>query len=120
METLSLVVGQTYYRLTFADMEMTIPGIEPLVYAGVHKSSQGELLPTFQDTISYTWVGGYPGPYRHGQDIDVTLYPMKEDEAAEMLSLSEVVQKINELFFRAERLGFPTLKPPRIPPDNAA
>ncbi len=99
---------------------MTIPGIEPLVFSGMHESSQGELLPTFQDTISYTWVGCYPGPYRRGQDIDVALYPMKEAEAAEMLSLSEVVGKINELFVRAERLGFPTLKPPRIPPGNAA
>ena len=120
METSSLVVGQTYYRLAFADMDMTIPGLEPLVYIGVRESSKGELLPTFQDTISYTWVGGYPGPYRRDQIVDVTLYPMKDDEAADMLSISEVVQKINELFVRAEGLGFPTLKPRRIPPGEAA
>ena len=119
METSALVIGQTYYRLTFADVDMTIPAIEPLVYAGLHESSQGDLLPTFQDTISYTWVGGYPGPYRDGQDIDVALYPMRAAEAAEMLSLSEVVQKINELFVRAERLGFPALKTPHIAPGNA-
>ena len=120
METSLLIVGQTYYRLTFADMDMTAPGIEPLVYVGVHESSQGELLPTFQDTISYTWVGSCPGPYRHHEDIDVTLYPMKEEEAAEMLSISEVVQKISEVFARAKRLGFPKLKPPRFPLSNAA
>lgn len=120
MKISSLVVGQTYYRLTFADVDMTIPGLEPLVYAGVHACSQGELLPTFQDTISYTWVGAYPGPYRPDQDVDVTLHPMKEDEAAEMLSLSEVVQKFNELFARAERLGFPMLKPRRVPPGDPA
>ncbi len=98
---------------------MTMPGIEPLVYVGLHES-QGELLPTFQDTISYAWVGGYPGPYRRGRDIEVTLHPMKEAQAAEMLSLSEVVEKFNELLTRAERLEFPTLKLPRIPPGDAA
>ncbi|MFZ2990185.1 hypothetical protein [Ideonella sp.] len=120
METSLLIVGQTYYRLTFADVDMTIPAIEPLVYAGVHPSSQGKLLPTFQDTVSYTWVGAYPGPYRGDQSIDVTLHPMTDAEAAEMLALSEVVLKVNELFVRAERQGFPMLKPPRIPPHNAA
>ena len=119
MKTSSLVVGKTYYRLTFADVDMTIPGVEPLVYVGVHESSQGELLPTFQDTISYTWVGGYPGPYKSGQNIDVTLHPMAEPEASEMLSLAEVVQEINEVFDRAEGLGFPALKSPRVPPGNA-
>jgi hypothetical protein len=119
METSALVPGRTYYRLTFADPDMTMPGLEPLVYVGLHES-EGEILPTFQDTISYTWVGGYPGPFKREQDIEVMLFPMKTEEAAEMLSLAEAVAEINELFGRAERLGFPVLRLPRIPPSDAA
>jgi hypothetical protein len=119
MNISSLVVGQTYYRLAFADTDMTMPSVEPLVYLGLLESN-GQLLATFQDTISYAWVGRYPGPYKQEQNIEVTLDPMKAHEAAEMLSLAELVEEINELVARAERLGFPTLRFPSIPPSGAA
>ena len=113
MDTAALVPGCTYYRLTFADPDMTMPGLEPLVYIGKH-DSDGSMLHTFQDTISYTWVGRYPGPFRPNQDVEISLYPMQEEEASTMLSLAEVVTEINELSARAERLSFPVLKVPRV------
>ena len=119
MDTSALAPGSTYYRLTFADPDMTMPGLEPLVYIGKH-DSDGSMLHTFQDTISYTWVGRYPGPFKPDQDMEVCLYPMQEDEAALMLSLAEVVAKVGEMFSLAERLGFPVLKVPRIKPSDAA
>ncbi len=88
---------------------MTMPGVEPLIYIGLH-DSDGSMLHTFQDTISYSWVGRYPGPFRPGQDIEVSLYPMQVEEASTLLSLAEVVAKLNELYARAERLNFPVLK----------
>jgi hypothetical protein len=108
MDTSALISGGTYYRITFADPALTIPGLEPLVYIGLH-DSDGAMLHTFQDTISYTWVGRYPGPYESNQDMEISLYPMQEKEAAAMLSLAEVVAQMSELFARAQRLAFPIL-----------
>ena len=96
-----------------------MPGLEPLVYVGLHES-EGSILHTFQDTISYTWMGRYPGPFKPNQDMEVLLYPMRTEEAVAMLSLAEVVTEINELSVRAERLRFPTLKLPRLSPNDAA
>jgi len=113
MNNAALVPGHTYYRLTFADPEMTMPGVEPLVYIGRH-DAEGEMLHTFQDTISYTWVGRYPGPFRPDQDMDVSLYPMKDEEAETMHSFEGLLAELNELAARAERLRFPALKPARV------
>jgi hypothetical protein len=118
MDTSALISGGTYYRITFADPALTMPGLEPLVYIGLH-DSDGTLLHTFQDTISYTWVGRYPGPFRSNQDMEISLYPMQEKEAAAMLSLAEVVEKVGELFARAQRLGFPTLLAARVTSSDA-
>jgi hypothetical protein len=119
MDDSALIPGRTYYRLTFADPNMTMPGVEPLVYIGRH-DSDGKMLHTFQDTISYTWVGRYPGPFRADQDIEVSLYSMSDPEAEGMLSLANVLSEFKKLEARAERLGFPELKPPHVPPRGAA
>ena len=119
MQTSALIHGCTYYRLTFADPEMTMPSLEPLVYVGLH-DSDGSMLHTFQDTISYAWMGRFPGPFKPHKDMEVLLHPMREEEAAAMLSLAEVVTKINELYVRAEGLQFPLLKVPRLSPKDAA
>jgi hypothetical protein len=119
MNDSALIPGQTYYRLTFADPDMTMPGIEPLVYIGRHESD-GKMLHTFQDTISYTWVGRYPGPFRPDQDMEVSLYPMDDPEGEGMLSFSDLFSKLKELEARAKQLAFPELKPARVPPRGAA
>jgi len=98
---------------------MTMPGVEPLVYIGRHES-EGEMRHTFQDTISYTWVGRYPGPLRPDQDIEVLLYPIKDEEAGTILSFAEMVSEIGGLPALAEQLGFPMLKPAQASPNDAA
>jgi hypothetical protein len=118
MDTSALISGSTYYRITFADPALTMPGLEPLVYIGLH-DSDGAMLHTFQDTISYTWVGRYPGPFKPNQDMEISLYPMQEKEAAAMFSLTEVVAEIGELFARAQRLGFPCLIAAKVPSSDA-
>ena len=34
MKASALIVGRTYFRLTFADRDLTMPGVEPLVFLG--------------------------------------------------------------------------------------
>ena len=34
MKPSSLVIGRTYFRLTFADRDLTMPGVEPMVFLG--------------------------------------------------------------------------------------
>jgi len=54
---LELKVGHTYYRLTFSDCDMTMPGVEPLVYIGDADPEDGEVPHIFQDTVSYVRFG---------------------------------------------------------------
>jgi hypothetical protein len=51
--------------------------------------------------------------------MEISLYPMQEKEAAAMLSLTEVVAEIGELFARAQRLGFPSLIAAKVPSSDA-
>ena len=57
MAKLKLEVGHTYYRLTFADRDRTMPGVEPLVYLGDADPTDGEVPHIFQDTVSYVLFG---------------------------------------------------------------
>jgi hypothetical protein len=56
MDTNQLVVGHTYYRLTFADRDFTMPGVEPMVYIG-NVAEDGRSMLAFQDTVSYVRFG---------------------------------------------------------------
>ena len=50
--------GSTYYRITFADMNQTMPGIEPMVYVGLNIfSDENEDIYYFQDTTSVIRFG---------------------------------------------------------------
>jgi hypothetical protein len=61
MDPSSLVVGQTYYLVTFADPQQTMPGIEPRVFIGVDVFGPQPDGATpryyFQDTPSFCMFG---------------------------------------------------------------
>ena len=55
-----LKTGGAYYRLTFADTELTIPGVQPMIYIGANVFPDDDPASTvhyFQDTTSYSWRG---------------------------------------------------------------
>jgi hypothetical protein len=57
MKASALTVGRTYYQLTFADRDQTMPGVEPLVFLGHVKFDGGGDAYAFQDTVSYVRFG---------------------------------------------------------------
>src|SRR5438552_11760145 len=61
MDPSTLVIGRTYYLVTFADVQQTMPGIEPKVYIGVDVLGRQEdgAAPKyyFQDAPSFSLFG---------------------------------------------------------------
>lgn len=57
MEPQSLVGGRTYYQLTFADRDSTMPGVEPVVFPGEVSLDDGQRVFALQDTDSYVRFG---------------------------------------------------------------
>lgn len=55
-----LKIGAAYYRLTFADVDLTIPGVEPMIYIGKNifpDDDPASIVHYFQDTVSHSWRG---------------------------------------------------------------
>ena len=61
MDLSILVVGRTYYLVTFADVHQTMPGIDPMVYIGddVFGPQEDNAAPKyyFQDAPSFSKFG---------------------------------------------------------------
>ena len=57
VEASALEVGRTYYQLTFADRDMTMPGVEPWVFIGSVELEEGGSAFAFQDAGSYVRYG---------------------------------------------------------------
>ncbi|QNN47460.1 hypothetical protein H9L17_04800 [Thermomonas brevis] len=79
MSNLALVIGNTYYRVTYADRDLTMPGVEPLVYIGDGTGETGEPFHAFQDTVSYVRYGSRFAPGSTERD-DLLVYFLPSSE----------------------------------------
>lgn len=56
-----LKVGCVYYRITYADPQLTVPAVEPIVFIGTgafdFRARSREPVYTFQDTVSFSRSG---------------------------------------------------------------
>lgn len=106
-----LEVGHTYFRLTFADRDLTMPGIEPLVYLGDADPSDGEVPHIFQDTVSYSRFGSR---LLMSQDHDeVLIYFVSPREiGSDILNVQQVAAEITAAARRATALNSPVPAPP--------
>ena len=102
-----LVVGRTYFRLTFADRDFTMPGVEPLVYVGEF-AEDGRRLLAFQDTVSYVRFGSR---FEMSEPNDEIVLELVDPEAVgeSILGVDAVAHKVTEAARRAEALGYPNL-----------
>ena len=108
MKASSLVIGRTYFRLTFADRDLTMPGVEPLVYLGEVTDEGGSNGFVFQDTVSYVQLGsGLEGDEQHE---DIVMYFMRESEIGALYDLAELATEVNESAKRGASLNYPHLK----------
>jgi hypothetical protein len=108
MNASSLIIGRTYFRLTFADRDLTMPGVEPLIFLGEVKDDGGTDGFVFQDTVSYVQHGsGLEGEEQHE---DIVLYFMAEPDVGALYDVEELAVEMAESARRAVSLNHPTLK----------
>ena len=108
MKASELVISRTYFRLTFSDPDLTMPGVEPVVYLGQVADDSGTEGFVFQDTGSYVQHGsGLEGEEQHE---DIVLYFMPETELGALYTLAELASEIGESAKRAADLNYPPLK----------
>jgi hypothetical protein len=111
MKASTLVIGGTYFRLTFADRDLTMPGVEPVVFLGAVMEEGGSNGFVFQDTASYVQYGsGLEGDEQHE---DIVMYFMPESEVGALFDIAELADEITESAKRAAASNYPRLEPQR-------
>jgi hypothetical protein len=111
MKASALVIGRTYFQLTFADRDLTMPGVEPLVFLGEVTEEGGTNGFVFQDTGSYVVHGsGLEGEEQHEE---IVLYFMPGSEVGTLYDVEELALEVGEAARRAVALNHPVLKVPR-------
>src|ERR1044072_8211064 len=109
MKASALSVGRTYFRLTFADRDLTMPGVEPLVFLGEVMDDGGTNGFAFQDTASFVQHGsGLEGEEQHEE---IALYFLPESEIGALYNLEELATEITEAVQRAASSNYPALAP---------
>ena len=111
MSTPVLVIGRTYFRLTFADRELTMPAVEPLVFLGEVTEEGGSNGYVFQDTASYVQYGS--GLEGDEQPEDIALYFMPLTEVGALYDVNELAVEVGGAAKRAVAANYPHLAPPR-------
>jgi hypothetical protein len=108
MAKLELEVGHTYYRVTFADRDMTMPGVEPLVYLGDADPTDGVVPHIFQDTVSYVLHGSRLNLAQDHDDILIYFIPPAEIGSA-IVDVRHVAIEVSAAAERAAALHNPVL-----------
>jgi len=107
MDTSAFVIGHTYFRLTFADADLTMPGVEPIVFLGAAADDSGTQGFVFQDTASYVRHGsGLEGEEQHE---DISLLFMADEDARSLSDIGKLAIEVTEAAQRAVSLNFPVL-----------
>jgi hypothetical protein len=109
MKASELKAGSTYFRLTYSDQNLTMPGVEPIVYLSEVTDDDGTHGYVFQDTASYVRFGS--GLEGDEQADEIGLYFVPDDDLGTISDLADVAQEINAAAERASSLGYPTLRP---------
>lgn len=83
--------------MTYADPDLTIPGVEPMIYVGTNIANDDDpatVVYYFQDTISHSWRGPVTdaAPGAKHPEIETSVFPHTEREVqTEVFTLAEVV-----------------------------
>jgi hypothetical protein len=107
----SLIKGKAYYRITYADPQLTIPGVEPMMYVGVdlfEEKKAAEPRYYFQDTTSFHQHGScvdYAGPPHTEEDTPFNVYSFTADELGSgLVDLPGAIRAVTEASQRAAKL----------------
>jgi hypothetical protein len=103
-----LKAGSAYYRVTYADRDLTIPGVQPMIYVGSNifpDDDPTSVIYYFQDTVSHSWRGAVTDPAHDSKhpEIESAVFPHTEQEVQSgILTLAEVAAAITEALRRGE------------------
>ena len=107
-----LIKGNTYYKVTFADPNLTMPCIEPLVYIGknTYYEIEGKDVDThqFQDTISYQKYGIITEA-KNKDDCWVEIFE-QEKIGKSLVDLEGAIEILKSSLQLSQKLGEPKLK----------
>jgi hypothetical protein len=109
MKASTLERGVTYFRVTYPDPDLTMPGVEPIVFLSEVTDDDGTHGYVFQDTESYLRLGS--GLEGEEQPEEVGLYFVSDDDIGTISDLAEVVEEVTAAAQRAASKGYPTLRP---------
>jgi hypothetical protein len=107
MSPQDLEVGSAYYRVTYADPKLTIPGVEPMIFIGVNifesdGNTSGPVY-TFQDTVSFSRFGSaadYKGPVNLFAE-GANTYSFSAAQIGELVDLAGAAEALNDALERA-------------------
>ena len=108
MSPQDLKVGCAYYRVTFADRDLTIPGVKAMIYVGsniFHDDDPTSVVYYFQDTVSHAWRGPVTDAAHDSKhpEIETAVFPHTEHEVQrDIFTLAEVIASLTEAQRRAE------------------
>lgn len=104
-------IGRTYYAITYADPNFTMPGIEPFVFLGKNAfmEIEGDSSDTwqFQDALSYSWEG----PVWDAKDqlrCDIRLFKKKE-LGHSIVTLEQLNDVVGKAILASEKHGHPKI-----------
>jgi hypothetical protein len=109
MKASDLKPGVTYFRVTFADSDLTMPGVEPVVFLSEVTNDDGAHGFVFQDAMSFVRFGS--GLEGDEQPEEVGLYFVPDEDLGTISDLAEVVEEVTAAARRAASKGYPTLRP---------
>lgn len=94
-----LVEGSTYFMVAYADDDMHVPMVEPLVFLGrdINGKADGQLY--FQDAQSYM----HGGPHPENTTDDQELFKFPDDGLGSILTLDEAVEEMQRCLARKHR-----------------
>jgi len=107
MSPQELEIGRAYFRVTYADPSLTIPGVEPVVFIGVNVLNADIRAPgpvyTFQDAASFSRFGNAAastGPASLA-DEGARTYAFTTAQVGELVDLSGAAEALNDAVERA-------------------
>ncbi len=111
MSPQDLTLGRAYYRVTYSDPDMTIPGVMPMIYIGVNVLPNEDSAADayyFQDTVSHSCRGPVTDAAhatKHSE-IETMVYPHTQHQVeTEVFTLAEVVALVTAAYRRGQELG---------------
>jgi len=109
MAPADLSEGTAYYRITYADPGLTIPGVQPMIYVGPNifpDDDPATVVYYFQNTISHSWRGPVTDPAHDSRhtEIESAVFPHSDVEVQrDVFTLAEVISALIEAQGRAEK-----------------